>query len=370
MEPTEAPAAERPRTSTRDPEELRARLATWLEKQHAGATISELHIPQSNGMSSETLLLTADLPGEGEIKAAARLAPDPAAVPVFPVYDFAKQFGVMRLVADRSSVPVPRTLWLEEDPAPLGVPFFLMQQVDGIVPPDVMPYTFGSWLKDASVEDQRKLQDETVEVIATLHAIGVDDDEAKFLEFPHAGDTHLRRMVAEQRAYCDWISAQDGLRVPLLDRAFDWLEAHWPKDEGPTVLSWGDARIGNIIYRDFLPVAVLDWEMVGLGPREVDLAWLIWMHKQFEEYAGMAGMTGMPHFLRAEDVVATYEELSGHTVHDLEWFLVFATLRYGLVMSRIARRQMLFGEMEMPADLDDLVANRGPLEKMLAGSYW
>ena len=58
---------------------------------------------------------------------------------------------------------------------------------------------------------------------------------------------------------------------------------HWPADEGPTVLSWGDSRIGNVMYRDFEPVAVLDWEMAGLGPREVDVGWFIYAHRVFEE---------------------------------------------------------------------------------------
>ena len=54
----------------------------------------------------------------------------------------------------------------------LGTPFFLMDYVDGVVPPDVMPYTFGgNWFADAPAERQRELQDATVEVLAKLHSI-------------------------------------------------------------------------------------------------------------------------------------------------------------------------------------------------------
>src|SRR5690242_20791167 len=28
-------------------------------------------------------------------------------------------------------------------------------------------------------------------------------------------------------------------------------DEHWPKDVGPTVLSWGDSRVGNVLFRDF-----------------------------------------------------------------------------------------------------------------------
>ncbi len=47
-----------------------------------------------------------------------------------------------------------------------------MDYVDGVVPPDVMPYTFGdNWYSDAPPESQRLLQDSTVDVLAKLHAI-------------------------------------------------------------------------------------------------------------------------------------------------------------------------------------------------------
>ena len=85
-----------------------------------------------------------------------------------------------------------------------------------------------------------------------------------------AGDA-LRAHVEGQRQYYQWALLDDGFRIPIIDRSFEWLEEHWPADPGPDVLSWGDARIGNIIYDEFTPVAVLDWEMAGFGPREIDL---------------------------------------------------------------------------------------------------
>src|SRR6185369_16514241 len=50
------PDPPRPRTSTRDPAEISAKLQGWLRGRHAGARVSNLATPSSNGMSSETLL--------------------------------------------------------------------------------------------------------------------------------------------------------------------------------------------------------------------------------------------------------------------------------------------------------------------------
>lgn len=49
------------------------------------------------------------------------------------------QYRTMRLVAERANLPVPRVLWPEEGPETLGAPFFVMERVEGLVPPDVMP---------------------------------------------------------------------------------------------------------------------------------------------------------------------------------------------------------------------------------------
>ena len=62
-------------------------------------------------------------------------------------------------------------------------------------------------------------------------------------------------------------------------------------------MNWGDARVGNTLYRDFTPVAVLDWEMATVGPREVDLAWMIFLHEFFDDMAerfGMPAHDGLP----------------------------------------------------------------------------
>ena len=95
----------------------------------------------------------------------ARVAPTEDDIPVFPSYRLDHQFEVMRLAGELTDVPVPRVRWLENTGDVLGTPFFLMDHVDGIVPPDVMPYTFGNnWFADAAPDQQRELQDATVEV--------------------------------------------------------------------------------------------------------------------------------------------------------------------------------------------------------------
>ena len=364
--------ASRPRTSTRDRDDLHRRLVAWLAGRVDEPEVSELFVPESNGMSSETLLFDATWRQASERHlqpCAARLAPDLAAAPVFPVYDLERQFRVMRLIGERSSVPVPATLWFEPDAAALGSPFFVMERVDGLVPPDVMPYPFGSWVTEASEADRRRLQDSAVQTLAALHDADVTAADTDFLELDRPGDSALRRHVADTAAYYEWV-VSDGARSPLIERGFAWLDEHWPDDEGPATVSWGDARIGNMMFRDFEPVAVLDWEMAAVGPREIDLGWMIYLHRFLDDIAVDAGLPGLPGFMRRSDVATTYESAARYRPRDLDFFTLYAALRHAVVMSRVARRQVLFGEIAMPDDPDDMIMHRATLEQMLAGTYW
>ncbi|MFG2720009.1 phosphotransferase family protein [Streptomyces sp. NPDC048416] len=360
--------APRPRTSTRDPEEVGRRLAAWLDVRLPGARVTGIRVPSSNGMSSETLLFDIEHPDTPVRACALRLAADPAAYTVFPVYDMARQHRVMRLVAEHTDVPVPRVRWLEEDPAPLGAPFFVMDRAEGRVPPDVMPYTYeGNWLHAADDAERARLQDASVGVIARLHD-QFPPGKAEFL-LPNGNGSALSRHVAAQREYYAWVV--DGPpRSPLIEAAFDWLDAHWPDDEGPSVLCWGDARIGNIIYDAFEPAAVLDWEMAACGPRELDLGWTVYLHRFFQDLTVSFGLPGLPDFLRRDDIERRYAELTGHTPRHMEFHTLYAALRHAVVMLRIAYRQLYFGEAEPPGDPDALILHRASLAAMVRGTYW
>ena len=187
---------------------------------------------------------------------------------MFSSYRMDHQFDVIRLVGEKTDVPVPRVRWLEPTGSVLGTPFFLMDYVEGQVPPDVMPYTFGNnWFADAPAERQRELQDSTVEVIAKLHSI--PDPQTTFGFLADGSEPNaLRRNLNWLQSWYQFAVPDIG-RSELLERALDWLEANWPADVAATdpVLVWGDSRVGNVLYSDFRPVAVLDWEMAVLWAR-------------------------------------------------------------------------------------------------------
>jgi aminoglycoside phosphotransferase (APT) family kinase protein len=372
MTTNEPPTSDLQRSS-RDLELVRKGLERALAAHIPEGTdheVGRLEGTSATGMSSETLLFDASWREAGGLRRerlVARVAPDLQDVPVFPTYDLPGQFRTIQTVGELTDVPVPPTWWCEPDPAVIGSPFFVMGRVDGEVPPDIPFYNMGeSWVSQASEADQRRLQDSSVSVLARLHAI--EDPEARFPHLAHVfpGDTALRQHVEGTRRWYEF-AAHDCGRSDLVEKGFAFLEEHWPQHEGPAVLSWGDSRIGNMMYRDFEPVAVFDWEMASIGPRELDVGWMLGLHAVFEGMVSQWGFEGMPHFLQMDDVASTYEVMTGYELRDLKWYVAYTALQMGIVFLRTGQRSVRFGETQPPANADDLLFHAATLNALITG---
>ena len=109
------------------------------------------------------------------------------------------------------------------------------------------------------------------------------------------------------------------------------------------MLSWGDSRIGNMIWRDFRCVCVTDFENVAIAPRAYDLGWWLmfdrWSH---ESMGGVARLPGEP--TRAEQR-AHYEKCAGIAVGDTRYYEVLAAARYCAIVVRVMNRSVARGEM-------------------------
>jgi len=360
--------------TSRDPATVPGLLEDWLAGALPAGAAPKVSLHSgidANGMSSETLVFDATWTEDGEQRTGeyvARVAPSPDEFPVFMNYALQDQYDAMRIVGERTEVPVPTVGLFEPTGEVLGTPFFLMDRIDGVVPPDVPPYNWGdNWLADASVEDQRRLQDNTVAAIAGLHSIQDATDAFAFLDrSAYPGETPLARNLAWVRAWYEWAIPDLG-PSPITERTLDWLEANMPDTSGAeTVLCWGDSRIGNVMFRDFAPVGVLDWEMAAIGPREMDVSWIVFAHMVFESITAVFELPGMPHFMREEDVKATYTELTGAQLGDLTWFHLYNAVEWCVVFMRTGARSIHFGEVERPDDIETLFHHKPLMERLLA----
>jgi aminoglycoside phosphotransferase (APT) family kinase protein len=339
----------------RNIEDLSRGLSKWSEQRFPGSSLGDCVMPD-NGMANDTLLFAID-----NERYVARLAPHSASpFPTFPTFDLDLQATCLHLVRERTTVPVPEVVHNEDNAEWLGAPFLVMRHIDGEVPRDTPPYVAQGWMTLLSANNRAVLEESTVEVLAGIHTVRDPSDLRKVSE--HASrDAPLHCQVESQRAYYEW--ARDGRRAPAIEEAFAVLERVMPASVR-TVLNWGDSRIGNIIYRDCRPVGILDWEMVTVGPPEVDVAWMVFMHLFMQDMVTAYGLPGMPELFKQERVVELYERLSGEVLDDLSWYIAFAGLRFAIILLRMGLRSIAFGQRP-PVDDADAIFLFAPLLRKL-----
>jgi aminoglycoside phosphotransferase (APT) family kinase protein len=112
---------------------------------------------------------------------------------------------------------------------------------------------------------------------------------------------------------------------------------------------------------------VLDWEAASVAPPEVDLGWFIWFHEYFQRLAVRLGHDGAPELFRRESVIAEYTAITGRSLIDFDWFLVYAELRQALTSIRVSSRAVHFGERTAPIDPELLINQVGHLWAAIRG---
>ncbi|PLK26957.1 phosphotransferase family protein [Novosphingobium sp. TH158] len=310
---------------TRDLDELSASLGAWLAGRLgvSAVTLSNLSYPRGAGQSHETILFSAQWP-QGSLDGVVRIKP--GGFTVFPDDLFEQQYRIMDLMHRSGAVRVAEPLWLEHDEAVLGRPFFVMRQVKGRVPVSIPPYSREGWVKDASPAQRRRLWESGVRQLAAIQSVPVAD--TGFLAGPDGARDGLAQEWDKYCRFVRWLEAEgaDPGYVAVLDKGLARLDACRPSNQ-PQGIVWGDARLGNMMFDDnFDVVAVMDWEQPSLGGALHDLAWFCeiaeTMHGPDARHG--APLDGMGS--RAE-TVALWEEVSGKSAADLEWYADFAKLK-------------------------------------------
>jgi hypothetical protein len=118
-----------------------SKFVAWLQKKMPEASdISIMNIERSgSGLSNETFLFEMTWKEDGRPQSRGMvLRLPPKSFPVHPEYDLKKQFTIMQILG-KTSVPVPKVYWMEEDAEILGAPFYVMGKLKGVVPPDYPP---------------------------------------------------------------------------------------------------------------------------------------------------------------------------------------------------------------------------------------
>ena len=338
----------------RDFERTRQQLEAWLpaplaaryEGDVTGVQVGELTGPEATGFSSDTLMFDVSFrtgrAGEQSLGLVARIRP--RRMFLFPEYDLAAQFRILQAL-DPTEICVPAPYWEEPTGDVIGSPFYLMGRVEGRIPADNPPYNAAGWVTELAREDRSAMWRSYLETLVALRQLDPAALGLGFLAKPELAETPLAQELAYYESYLEWIYADR--EHPTVSVSLPWLKANQPKEASPPRLSWGDARIGNMIFRDNRCVAVLDWEMARLGDPMMDLAWGLFLDRYHSEGNGIERLPGFP---TREATIALYEELADASVHDIEYYELLAGMRFSVILTRLA--QQLMDQEFLPKDTD------------------
>ena len=346
--------------TARDLDATRKTMSDWLRAQREDwrdLDVGEIAVPGGTGFSNETLLFDASwTDGGARHTKSLVLRVEPTNYRVFLEADFENQYRVISALGASGKVKVAPVIGFEGNPDVLGAPFFLMERVPGEAPADAPPYNQEGFLVDLTAAQRERLWLSAMDQLAAVHRVDYQELGFGFLSKPERGPTGLDQQLAYYEAALEW--AATGRPQPVAEAAWDWMTSHLPQHR-PTELSWGDSRMGNMLFHELECRAVLDWEMVSLGGRELDLGWWLFLDRFHTDGYGLARLPGLG---SREDTVVEWRSRTGLRPTDLEFYEVFAGFRFAVVMIRLAR---MAGEWGMPVPPD--METNNPVTHVLAG---
>ena len=190
-------------------------------------------------------------------------------------------------------------------------------------------------------------------MIAELHAIEAPEERFPFLDLDRPEPTAFGRHVGDWDGYYD---VDRGRRAAVATaRGVRWRGSTTtgPSTRAGAVFNWGDSRVGNVMYRDFRPIAVLDWEMaaiVAARARPHRIACTSTGCSRTRCSATAVARAGCRTSCGRDDALTEYERLTGYTPRDFEFYTFWNATRYGMISARIGRRSAYFAETPVPDD--------------------
>jgi len=263
----------------------------------------------------------------GDAEFVLRRGPRPPHPP--STHDMVREATIQTLLAGEG-VPVPRVIDVCEDGDVLGVPFYLMEWLDGCVLTDAEP----ARLADPAARRGTSLA--LVETLVSLHAAPIDGRLAQV----GRPDGYLERQVRRFAALWEVNAVRE---LPEVGRLASWLASNLPTS-GPGAVVHGDYRLGNLMMRHQPgggALALLDWEMATLGDPLADVGYLVATYSDARGSATplhLSPVTAAPGYLSGAEIAAEYQRQSGRDLDALPWYEVLALWKGAVFCEAIYKR--------------------------------
>jgi aminoglycoside phosphotransferase (APT) family kinase protein len=295
---------------TKPPLLVLERMQAFLDERELGAGEVRAHRIGEGGGSNFTFLLQ-----RGASWFVLRRPPRPPLPP--SAHDMVREARLQLAIREAGFTRLPTIVAVCEDDSLLGVPFYVMEYLDGFVPTDELP---------PGLEDEpsrRALGNDLVDALVEIHA--ADVTTPGLAAFTRPG-SYNERQVRRFAQLWDVNKTRELRRVPEVGA---WLSDNVPEPLPPTVVH-GDFRLGNTMVARDEPtriLAVLDWEMGAIGDPRADVGYLLATYSEPggpPNPLGTSPVTALDGFPSRAELAERYAAKSGRDVEPLPWFEALA----------------------------------------------
>ncbi|MDQ2896381.1 MAG: phosphotransferase family protein [Actinomycetota bacterium] len=217
-----------------------------------------------------------------------------------------------------SDVRTPRVLAVGEDPAVIGAPFYVMEQIRGAVITDTIPEPLDT------PEQRERIADELIDALVEVHAA---DWPALGLDGFGKPTGYLERQLRRFNGLWEHNKTRE---IPEFEQVSTWLAENVP-DSPPATIVHGDYRLGNTMVASDAParlIAIFDWEMATIGDPLADVGYMMLHWRQADDADdsrfNLQSVTVQDGFPSRQEMVSRYEARSGRSMQALDWYVALA----------------------------------------------
>jgi len=237
---------------------------------------------------------------------------------------------------NQTDVPHPECYGTCEDPDVIGMPFYLMEMVDGWAPNlrdgviyyeepfDKMPYQYG--IAFAIVDGLIRLAN------VDYRAIGLEDygKPDNFLE------RQVDRWASQLKSYPERYKGYEARHHEGYDVVEKWLRDNVRPTTHPGILH-GDVGTPNMMFKWGPPArlaAMIDWELSTVGDPMIDMGWFCGgMHdERFPELSQTTGLNNPDNMPTKQEMARYYCAGTGRDIDEFDYYLVLSSFKSGCIL--------------------------------------